>query len=747
MQMQEATSYVSKCFNGEPASCSFACPFRLDVRAFMDKAQRGRWLPAYKTLRNATVFPAIVSALCPQPCRNHCQRTTVGDEALAIRDLEAAAVRLTKSRKPDSFVIPPKAEKVAVIGAGAAGLSCALSLAQKKYQVTVFEKDAGWGGALRGHPDFEKFDEDIALQFSVVETAFRFNTDVTSLDMLDDYNAIYIATGESGSDFGLKDSWEPDLQTTLNPRVFMGGGVVGTPLMEAIAQGPEVSKAIEHFLATGKAAKTNDDFDRTKCDRYLRHDGAPSMPLVTAASPEGYTDEEARAEAARCFKCDCDYCERSCEMLEWFRKKPHRMAVEVFTDSQGSTLSSRTLTREAYSCNICGKCKSVCPEAVDIGALLQFSREDRMKTGIHIPAFHDYWLREQDFYGTEGFFAAPPKGRDTCAYAFFPGCKLGAGEPAHVLKSYEYLSEKLDAGIILGCCGAPAYWAGDRQRLEANIGLLRTHWEKLGKPTLVFACASCENVFSLFMPEIPRVSLYEIMGKDDAVKPSALFDNASIFDPCAAREDDAMQQGVRQLAGRAGVELEELKDPNRCCGYGGHISVANPALYDQITTNRAQAGDKPYIVYCANCRDVFEQKDKECAHILDLVFGLEPRRKKQDLHTKRVNSLEVKKQMVQKLTGEAFTPESHPWDGVQLEIPDNLREDLDRRLIVEDDLKEAIWLAETSGEKFVDEASGVFQCSMVKPALTYWVQYKPAGIHTFEVTSAYSHRMHFDREA
>jgi Fe-S oxidoreductase len=398
--------------------------------------------------------------------------------------------------------------------------------------------------------------------------------------MLDDYNVIYVATGENGSDFGLKDSWEPELQTTANPRVFIGGGVVGTPLMEAIAQGPEVSKAIEHFIATGKAAKTNDDFDRTKCDRYLRHDGAPSMPLVPPASPEGYTDEEARAEAARCFKCDCDYCERSCEMLEWFRKKPHRIAVEVFTDSQGSTLSSRTLTREAYSCNICGKCKSVCPEAVDIGALLQFSRQDRMKTGIHIPAFHDYWLREQDFYATEGFFAAPPKGKDTCDYAFFPGCKLGAGEPAHVLKSYDYLSEKLDAGIILGCCGAPAYWAGDRQRLGDNISLIRTHWEKLGKPTLVFACASCENLFNLFMPEIPRVSLYEIMGKDDAVKPAALFENAAIFDPCAAREDYAMQQGVRQLAGWAGIQLKELEDPNRCCGYGGHILQANPALYD-----------------------------------------------------------------------------------------------------------------------------------------------------------------------
>jgi NADPH-dependent glutamate synthase beta subunit-like oxidoreductase len=56
MQMNDATAYVTKCFNGEPASCSYACPFRLDIRSFMDKAQRGRWLQAYKTLRNAVVF-------------------------------------------------------------------------------------------------------------------------------------------------------------------------------------------------------------------------------------------------------------------------------------------------------------------------------------------------------------------------------------------------------------------------------------------------------------------------------------------------------------------------------------------------------------------------------------------------------------------------------------------------------------------------------------------------------------------
>ena len=83
-----------------------------------------------------------------------------------------------------------------------------------------------------------------------------------------------------------------------------------------------------------------------------------------------------------------------------------------------------------------------------------------------------------------------------------------------------------------------------------------------------------------------------------------------------------MQSGVRKLAGKAGIVLEELREPNRCCGYGGHMRIANPELYDEITQHRAEASDKPYIVYCANCREVFASRGKECAHILDMVFGL-----------------------------------------------------------------------------------------------------------------------------
>jgi Fe-S oxidoreductase len=750
MKLEKSTAYVNKCFNGEPASCSYACPFNLDIRSFMEKAEKGRWLPAYRALRNSVVFPVIVSALCPQPCRDHCQRSTIGDEAIAVRDLECAVIKYTKSRKAEVYTIPPKTQRIAVVGAGAAGLSCALILAQKMFPVTVFEKDAGWGGALRGHPRFEEFNADIALQFSAVQTQFRFNAEIKSLDELAYYDAVYIATGSSGRDFGLINSWDADLQTTEKPGIFLGGGVCGLPLMESIAQGPEVSKTIEVYLQTGKAAKTHGDYDRSKCNRYLRHDGAPKAERVIASSPEGYTEEEARQEAARCFKCDCGYCEKSCEMLKWYRKKPHTIGVEVYSDSNANPpFSSRTITRETYSCNICGKCQSVCPESVDIGALLQLSRADRLRIGDHIPAYHDFWLRMFDFNTSEAYLAALPKGKTACEYAFFPGCQLGAATPDHVIKSYAYLSSKYDTGIILGCCGAPAYWAGDEKRLAENTEKIKKHWIDFGKPTFVFACSYCEQVFRLYLPEIQRVSLYELLAQDSALTPARPFITAAVFDPCTAGSDSGMQAGVRKLAAAAGTTLEELKEPNRCCGYGGHMRLANPELYEEITNHRAEASDQPYIVYCANCKEIFKLKGKECAHILDMVFSQDATKQVPSLQSKKENSLEVKKEIMKKLSVDDaidFKPEAHEWDSLKLVISGALLEDMDRRLIITDDLKEAIWLAEETGDKFINETDGICQCSMVKSVLTYWVQYKKLTPNTYEIYSAFTHRMHFSKE-
>ena len=223
MKPEDARQHTDRCFRGEPATCSFACPFRMDIRSFLDRVARGRWPAAYRVLRDAVIFPVVVSALCDQPCRSACQRTLLGDEALEIRELEVACLRNVKERKPERYVIPPKKERVAVVGAGPSGLSCALALAQKRFGVTVLEREKGWGGRLLEHPRFTEFDEDIGLQFSALEVEFRFGTVVSDLAQLSEFDAVYIATGAGGNAFGLEASWDDQLYSTEQPRVFLGG--------------------------------------------------------------------------------------------------------------------------------------------------------------------------------------------------------------------------------------------------------------------------------------------------------------------------------------------------------------------------------------------------------------------------------------------------------------------------------------------------------------------------------------------
>jgi Fe-S oxidoreductase len=718
----------------------------MDIRSLLAKMAKGRWGAAYKVLRDATVFPGIVSVLCEQPCRDCCQRVVLGDEPIAVRDLEAACVRYAKDRRPESYAVPAKNQRVAVVGAGPAGLSCALHLAQKRYQVTVFERQEGWGGALRTHPRFAEFDSDLALQFSAVQVDFRYGEVVQTLDELEGFDAVYVATGSEGDPWGLRPGWDDTLFTTAVPKVFAGGALCGAGLMQGIAQGAVASKVIETFLQTGKPSLVHGATGDKDCGRFLTHEGAASVPLVQASGPEGYTEDEAKREAARCLQCDCDLCIEACEMLKAFRKDPHKIADEVYTDMGANPpTSSRSLTREAYSCNICGYCKSVCPVGVNMGPLLQLSRTARMSAGVHPAALHDFWLREMDFATTEGSFASAAKGKQTCEYAFYPGCQLGASNPTHVLRSYGALSETYDAGIFLGCCGAPAYWAGDDARLRADLESTERTWDELGRPTLVFACATCMALFRLFLPHIPRVSLYELLAASDGSLPAGPFARAAVFDPCAARGDAGMESAVRALAAKAGVALEELKEHNRCCGYGGHIRTANPSLYDEITRNRAEASDNPYIVYCANCKEVFVAQHKECAHVLDLVFGLDPGCRVPSLEDRRDNSLMVKRELMKQIQDKDFQPESHPWDSVTLVIPDGVQQEMDSRLISAADVKEAIWLAERSGDKLYDESDGSYVCSMVKPVLTYWVRYRETAPDTYEIVRAYYHRMRFDQ--
>ncbi|MBR6312967.1 MAG: NAD(P)-binding protein [Oscillospiraceae bacterium] len=730
MKLEEITAYTEKCFNGEPATCSLACPFRMDVRQLLTNIAKGRWSAAYKTYRTAVMFPVMVSRMCPRPCLERCQRLDLGDEPIDMGALEKACVDYVKNPRPERYTIPPKTERIAVVGAGPAGLGCALSLALKKYKVTLFDKEQGWGGSLRARDDFAEIEADIAFQFSGVEIEKAFGREIASLDELADFDAVYVATGRGGSDFGLASSWDAELLSTSREKVFMGGEVCGVEPIRALADGQDLARRLEVWFQTGKL--TSDALPRD-CGRAVDHTGKEK-----AARVEVVSEETAMAEAARCLQCDCRACIDGCEMLTYYRKKPRKLAVEVYTDSKANPpIATHSMTRQAYSCNDCGQCRAVCPVGVDMGSLFRLSRQLRTHDAQYPRALHDYWLGEMAFHSDDAAFAYVPEG---CNYIFFPGCRLSASYPDHVEKAYDLLASRSACGIVLGCCGAPAFWAGEEKLFDDNLARLRGIWEGAGRPTMVFACATCESLFARYLPEAERVSLYSLIEAGDVQAKRG--GKAAVFDPCAARDDPEVRAAVRALASAAGLELEELKNKGGCCGYGGQMRLANRKLYDEIVANRAAGSELPYVVYCANCREVFAAGGKQASHILDLVFDSEPR-PVPTIEQKRKNSLALKDAISRRLTGVGFEAPVSDWSGVKLFIPPDIQSRMDDELISADDVRETIWKAERDGTGF--EREGRYLACLVTDMLTYWVEYEPEG-DGFAVRDVYSHRMKFRQE-
>ena len=730
MEQDRIQTLLGGCFNGEPASCTYACPFRVELRSFLKKASKGRWDAAYKELQTAVPFPTLSAALCPGFCEGACQQKTVlGGEAVSVRRVEAAVVALAKRKSGASYAIPEKTERVAVVGAGPAGLSCALMLARKKYQVTVYDRNEGWGGALRQRPDFALFDGDFTLQFAPVKSEFVYGREIRDLSELSGYDAVLLATGRGGETWGLAESRDPELSATADPRVFLAGEAAGTGLMEGMADAARAARSIESTLQTGSPASAREDWDTRLACRYVPHGDAAGSAAVVPAGDE-YTADEAKAEAARCLQCDCDACMNACELLEKYRKKPPRIASDVHQDGQSrNSVSSASITRQTWSCNLCSRCALLCPEDTDVAGLFQYSRAGRVAGNLYPPALHAYWMREMA-HTEENRVSLPGDGA-----VFFPGCRLAALSPELTKKTSALLREKLGAGLLLDCCGIPAWWAGEEDAFRRHIDTLRTSWEELGRPELITACQSCERMLSRFLPEIQLRSLYTVLDSLELTIPPSKGE-AAVFDPCAAAEKPEVKAAVRSLAKKCGLTVSEYDNGGKCCGNGGHMRLADPALYDTIVENRSQERPEPYVVYCANCRDTFRAAGKEARHVLELLLGVDAG--SPTLEEKRRNLAELKRS----LTG--GRTEAAPWDAVKITVPEPVQRKMEARLIPLGDVRRAVWEAERSGAGFTDEA-GRLLASLDLGAAVVWALCAPEA-DGWRLEDVYSHRMHVREE-
>ena len=745
MKIDDFKDFSIACFRDYPPPCTCACPLGLDVRAIIDKVQKNNFTSAYRLYRNKSLFPAIVSRICDEPCRLHCVRKN-SDESIFLKKIEAACVAFTKDAEPIRYHVPKKPFTVAIIGAGLSGLSCALKLAARNYSVRLYEKRDKPGGQLRDILAPEYFLDEIEAQFARVDCESFYSHQIENLDSIQ-ADAIYIATGKDGHDFGLMTQVDTKSLGTTRRGVFLGGSILGASPVESIEHGVRVSYSIEKYLQLGAMDGVPETYKKP-----IAHKKFSELPIKKQHSSISEKDqlsaEEAVAEGDRCLRCNCSQCHAGCDLMKQFKAFPPKITTDVISTLRPiEKFSTRIASRMINSCNVCGQCKRTCPEQVNMEDCFLEARRMLHRGGAMPSAYHDFWLRDMNFSSSDAYLLYTPAGSAKSDYMFFPGCQLGASDPDYVLKTYEYLANlHPTTSLMLACCAVPADWAGDEALRDAVLENIRRDWEKIGKPKLILACPTCRKTFMRYFPECESLSLYEILAESGKQFPVAASEpqRVSIFDPCSSRDDPSMQQSIRVLAKRNGLLVEELEttfENARCCGFGGHMYAVNPSLFKDIVTQRTHAGNNEYITYCTNCRDIFAASGKDCRHILDVLFtGNSALRKPPSLSQRRANRMTLKTFFAEKSGQPELFVQHGGQEDMIVRISDELIRKMDDLLILEEDVKAVVEHCESTGEKLFDPKTGCFTGHLQIGIITYWVTYTKddSGI---TLNNAYSHRM------
>lgn len=201
------------CYDTGTAPCKTACPAHIAVQGYLKMAAQGRYTEALALIKKENPLPAICGRICNRRCEDACTRGSI-DEAIAIDEVKRFIAE--QDLKAETRFIPKKVvpalkgffpEKIAIIGGGPAGLSCAFYLAEKGYSPTIFEKNPKAGGMLvYGIPSFKLEKDVVQAEIDIIEamgveirTGVEVGKDVTIEDLRKEgYKAFYIAIGCQG---------------------------------------------------------------------------------------------------------------------------------------------------------------------------------------------------------------------------------------------------------------------------------------------------------------------------------------------------------------------------------------------------------------------------------------------------------------------------------------------------------------------------------------------------------------------
>lgn len=519
-----------------------------------------------------------------------------------------------------------------------------------------------------------------------------------------------------------------------------------------VAEGRWAATSIDRYLQKVSMTAGREKEGPYPTRLYTSTKGIAPAPAVAMSHPEtGYAEKEAIHEANRCLLCECLECVKVCPYLEHYRGYPKKYAREIY-NNESIVMGSRHANKMINSCSLCGLCELVCPENFAMQDLCLSARKSMVLRNKMPPSAHEFALMDMDFSRSEDFaMARHQPGKSTSTYLFFPGCQLCASSPDKVFTAYQYLCTKIShgVGLMLDCCSAPAYWAGQEALFHENLESWKQKWIDLGKPELIVACSTCYRIFSDFLQEVPVISLWQLFKKIGLPESHLPFEqvNLAVHDPCTTRYEAEIQDSIRSLLNTSGVIIEELvlsRDLTECCGFGGLMQNAHPEIAKETLHRRATLSSSDYVTYCGMCRDNLASSGKRVLHILDILFPdpqeADPAAKKRPGWSRRRENRARLKDRFKKHLWDEKPLQKEEYEKISIRVSPQVREILEKRRILDEDIRKVIFHAQQSGKTFFNEDTGHYKASFKPHNVTFWVEYSMDEI-TFDIHNAYSHRM------
>ena len=312
------------------APCRRACPAFMNIPLMNRLIVEIKYNEALKIVKEEIALPYILGYICSAPCEKTCRRAQV-DTAVSIcmlkrflaeQDVESHGFYLPKKSAPTN-------KKVAVIGAGPAGLACAFYLLLKGHDCVIYEKNGSAGGNLCLIPETELPENVISIEIEIIKklgVEFLFNHEINAdsfNEMKMKYDAIILATGNT-EDFNVSDIGfeknkngikidKSSLQTDQTG-IFACGSVIkhGKMAIRSAAQGKAAAISTDLYLKTRDPRILPKRFDSkfgklnsNEAVEYLKESIPGERIDPKAGYLSGYIPEEAINEAKRCMHCDC----------------------------------------------------------------------------------------------------------------------------------------------------------------------------------------------------------------------------------------------------------------------------------------------------------------------------------------------------------------------------------------------------------------------------------------------------------